>query len=359
MKWLPIVRLGIVAAVFWLGWKLRAMTVPLLGAYLLMLICLPWRQRWKKKIGNIPATLACILSLLVLPVVFLLPVLLEAGSLMELLPSQQEEAQAREWSQKYVAEPLRDFVNSLPAGVAEKFQTAPDSETIDKVGPKIAQVLGSMGSSLASFFGGLFGIASSLILLPIFLFYLLEGAPWLPRIRSEIPKSWRPSFDRSLPKIQKLLRTYCRARLVVAIAKGAVAWLILMAFGVPGAYTLGLLLGAASLLPVIGPLVSTVILLVICVRVHGGSGLVLAGGIYVFTELLEGYVLLPRLVGRELGMSDFVVILALLGGGALMGFFGLLIAIPAVAIAQVLWSEYVRPLMRDPEHQEAESAPID
>ena len=75
---------------------------------------------------------------------------------------------------------------------------------------------------------------------------------------------------------------------------------------------------------------------------------------YGVTETIEGYVLLPRLVGRELGMSDFLVILAVMGGGALMGFFGLLIAIPVVAIGIVLYDEFLRPLMQDPEDSDAD-----
>ena len=232
-------------------------------------------------------------------------------------------------------------------------------EWLKDIGPAIGRGTFQVVSSIVGFFGGMIGIISAIVLLPIFLFYLLEGAPWLPRIRAELPKSWRASFDRTMPKIQNLLRTYVRARLLVALIKGAMVAAILFLFSIPGAYTMGLLVGVASLVPVVGALVSTSILLVICVVEQGLFGLGLAIGIYAVTELVEGYVLLPRLVGRELGMSDFVVILALLGGGALMGFFGLLIAIPAVAVGQVLLVEYVRPLMQDPEHDDPGAAPVD
>lgn len=346
MNWLHLLRLGIVAIVFLLGWQARAVTIPLLAAYLLMLVCLPWRQRWKKRLGNVGATLACMAMLLILPLVFLLPVILEFDEIAGLLPTRNE---AEDWSREHVIEPLRELIGTMPESVSESLSTVPDQESLKQAGPIILDALDALKDSFFKFFGGFLGILTSLVLLPIFLFYLLEGAPWLPRIRSELPKSWRGSFDRTMPKIQNLLRTYCRARLLVAMAKGAIAAAILFPFGIPGAYTLGLMVGSFSLLPVVGALVSSVALLVICVTELGGLGLLLALGVYAVTEVLEGYVLLPRLVGRELGMSDFVVILALLIGGALMGFFGLLIAIPAVAVGQVLLAEYVRPLMRDPE----------
>jgi len=354
MNWLHLLRLGIVGIVFLLGWQARAVTIPLLAAYLLMLVCLPWRQRWKRRLGNVGATLACMAMLLILPLVFLMPVILEFDEVKAMLPSDglsdETKEAAAEWTERNLRGPLRELVAALPESVREPLEGIHESELVAEVGPSIATLLAGIGASIIGFFGGMLGILSSLVLLPIFLFYLLEGAPWLPRIRAELPKSWKGSFDRTMPKIQNLLRTYCRARLLVAVAKGAIAFVILFLFGIPGAYTLGLMVGAFSLLPVVGALVSSLAILGFCIGSDwGGLGVLIAIGVYAVTEVLEGYVLLPRLVGRELGMSDFVVILALLVGGALMGFFGLLIAIPAVAVGQVLLAEYVRPLMRDPE----------
>jgi predicted PurR-regulated permease PerM len=350
MNWLLLLRLGIVAGVFLLGWAMRTVTVPLLAAYLLMLICLPWRQRLKRKIGGTPATLTCMLGLVVIPTLFLLPILTEMDNLVTLLPSLEN---APQWTEKHVQQPLHKLIEKLPESLQQELQGIEKNEVIKKSGQYILQLLGSIKGSIMAFLGGTFGIFSAILLMPIFLFYLLNGAPWLPRFRGELPKSWRPRFDRTVPRIQKLLRVYCRARLTVAAGKGAIAWVILLIFGIPGAYTLGLMVGVFSLLPVVGALVSAVALLVVSVTVHGSMGLVLALSVYAITEVIEGYVLLPRLVGRELGMSDFVVILAVLGGGALMGFFGLLIAIPAVAIGKVLYDEFVRPLMQDPDEVEA------
>lgn len=369
MSRLNLLRMVIVAGVFVLGWMLRTVTVPLLAAYLLMLICLPWRQRMKRKVGGTFASILSMLLLLVVPAVLFLPTLAEVDQLAAMLPNEQSAAQ---WTERHI-KPLLDFASeSGTAAIQEEEPAAEedaqddalnlqtvvgkirDSDALSNFGGHIASFLGGVGSYLFAFLGGAFGILSAILLLPIFLFYLLEGAPWLPRIRAELPKSWWQSYDRTVPKIQNLLRVYCRARLLVALGKGAIAWVILMIFGVPGSYTLGLMIGVFSLLPVVGALVSTCAVTLICL-VHfqasgqGWLGVVLALSVYGVTETVEGYVLLPRLVGRELGMSDFLVILAVMGGGALMGFFGLLIAIPVVAIGMVLYDEFLRPLMKDPE----------
>lgn len=377
--------MAIVAGVFVLGWMLRTVTVPLLAAYLLMLICLPWRQRLKRKVGGTLASVLSMLALLVVPAVLFLPTLAETDQLAAMLPTEESAVQ---WTERHI-KPLLDFATDAAeakeADPSETKQVDPaetkqvdtseadalslkimvdkirDSEALTNFGGHIATLLGGIGSFMFGFLGGAFGILSAILLLPIFLFYLLEGAPWLPRIRAELPKSWWSSFDRTVPKIQNLLRVYCRARLLVALGKGAIAWIILLIFGVPGSYTLGLMIGVFSLLPVVGALVSTCAVILICVvhfqaDGHGWLGVVLAISVYGITETIEGYVLLPRLVGRELGMSDFLVILAVMGGGALMGFFGLLIAIPVVAIGMVLYDEFLRPLMKDPEELETNNA---
>ena len=64
-------------------------------------------------------------------------------------------------------------------------------------------------------------------------------------------------------------------------------------------------------------------------------------GWYALVQALEGMVLTPRIVGASLGMHPLVVILALLIGGDLLGFFGLMIAVPAAAIAQVFLGDLV------------------
>ena len=73
------------------------------------------------------------------------------------------------------------------------------------------------------------------------------------------------------------------------------------------------------------------------VDVHLG----LVVGWYVLVQGLEGFVLTPRIVGQSLGMHPVVVIVALLIGGDLLGFLGLMIAVPAAAVIQVFLIDLV------------------
>jgi predicted PurR-regulated permease PerM len=340
-------RLAIVAAAAVLAWLLRPITVPLFLAYLLMLVLLPLHRRLRHRLGPSGAALACTLLCFVAPLLLLLPTAPDLGRLTAWIAGADLEA-LRAWLEQHLAQ-LRA---RLPEALRERLANLHFGEQeIAAHANQAAQALLGAGGWLLGFFGGLLVLASTLVLLPVFLFYLLRGSPWLARLRGELPSEWHPRFDRLLPRIEEILRGFLRARLLVGGIKGLIAFGVLLALGFPGAYTLALLLGLFSILPVIGPLTAFLALALVGLadggRTGGGlAGLGAAAALSVGLELLEGYVLLPRVVGRELGLSDFAVVLAMLCGGVLFGFFGVLIAVPAVAVAGVLYAEFLRPWMR-------------
>ena len=340
-------RLAVVAAAALLIWLLRPVTVPLFAAYLLALALLPLHRRMRRRIGNAAAAIACTLLALAAPVLLFLPAGRDVGMLTSWIADADVDALRAWFADAYSALRAR-----LPASWAARLgDFGLTEEQIAEHAGGAAQAAVGVGRWFAGFVGGLFGIVSFVALLPIFLYYLLEGAPWPARLRGELPKAWHPRYDRLLPRIEEILCSYTRARLIVALVKGALAWAILALAGFPGAYTLALLLGLFSILPVIGPIAAWVAVAGVGL-VDGGAtggglgGLLLATGLSLGLEALEGYVLLPRIVGRELGLSDFAVVLAMLGGGILFGFLGVLVAVPLVAVAKVLYAEYLRPVMQ-------------
>jgi len=332
-------RGGIFLGAVALGWLLHTVTVPLLAAYLLMLVLRPVHRRLAPRLGPGAAALVCLLVLLILPLILLAPILLETDQFAALLPTGAQ-AQA-------VAHQVADHINQLVAALPEQFRETFTVrwEIVQEHLQEIVAWVGTTFGAAAGFLGGLVGIFTFLLLMPVFVFFLLQGAPWLPRIRGELPAEWHPRFDRVLPRIEEILRVYCQARLGVAAAKALLYLGILLLVGIPGAYTLSLLAGVLSLLPVLGPILGFLALGGVAFADQGWAGLGFAGGAYLLGEIIEGYVLLPKMVGRGLGLSDFAVILAALAGGALLGVFGLLIAIPALAVGRVLYDEYLRPVM--------------
>lgn len=351
------VRLAVVAGVCWLVWMLRSVTAPLLGAYLLMLVLYPLHRRWRIRLGSSVSALTCVALLVLVPPILMLPALFDFQNLLSKVPVDDLGGLSQQIHDRFL-----ELRNDSPTWLQERL----DPGTLD---PENAvsfarEQFSSAGAGLVSFFGGMFGILSGLLLLPIFLYFLLDGGPWLARIRAELPTDWHARFDRILPKIEKILGLYLVSRTKVATVKGILTFGVLLLLGFPGSYSLGLALGALSLLPVLGPLIGFFLLALVGFAdggITGGgfAGLITATVLYTALEVLEGYVLLPRMVGRGLGLSDFVVILTVLCGGALMGIFGLMIAVPMVAVGKILYAEFLRPVMQKhaPEEKGAEALP--
>lgn len=349
MNRVPLLRLAIVAVAVGLIWLLRSIMVPLFAAYALMLLWVPMHSRFSRVMGQTPAALVCTLITILAPVGLIMATIPDLGNLGAYLANADLEA-LRAWMENS----LSALQERLPPDWMERLKSMGLSQ--EKAGERAedaANVMLNVGQWLMSFFGGIMGIVSFTILLPIFLFYLLSGAPWLPRLRDELPARWHERYDRLLPRIEEIICSYLRSRFIVSIVKGVIAFCVLLALGFPGAFTLALLLGMFSILPVIGPFIAFIAVGLVGLvdgGVTGGglAGLGVAAALSVTLELLEGYVLLPRIVGRGLGLSDFAVVLAMLFGAALGGILGVLLAVPVVAIGGVLYAEFLRPVMRDP-----------
>ena len=332
-------RLAIAVAALLLGWLLRSVTVPLLAAYLLCLLLVPLKTRLEHRMGSTLAIFLCLSLLVVVPLVLALPILLEFDDFVGLLPTADETDQFGKRAQ----EQLQALQQKLPESAADLLRF--EEQQVKELSRSLGGQLAELGAAVGRFLGGFFGILGTLVLLPIFAFFLLQGAPWEPKLRAEMPPEWRASYDRVVPRIIDIMRKYATARVLVAACKGLIWFGLLLLGGVPGAYTLALLAGSLSLLPVFGPLIAFLGVALVSFVDSGLGGLVFSLAAYGIAEAIEGYVLMPRLIGRGLGLGDFAVILAVMAGGALAGVFGMLVAIPLVAIAKVLYDEFARPVM--------------
>ena len=140
--------------------------------------------------------------------------------------------------------------------------------------------------------------------------------------------------------VDRLVSGFLRGQLLVAATLGV---LYAIGFGVIGidlAIGVGLLAGALALVPYLGNVVAVAAASALCVLEFGIDWhLAAVLGWYAFCQNLEGFVLTPRIVGGSVGLHPALVIVALLIGGDLFGFLGLLIAVPAAAVVKVFVAE--------------------
>jgi predicted PurR-regulated permease PerM len=201
---------------------------------------------------------------------------------------------------------------------------------------------------LVSFFGSIVSIVALVLLLPIYGYFLLFELERIHRfVRRHIPKDERERVTRIGTQIGGVIANFFRGRLLICVLKGSVITIGLALGGAPYALFFGVMAGLMSLVPFVGPSLTFV-----CAMVFGlqelsfVSALLWIGGTFLLGEILEGYVFIPKILGDSLGLHPVVVLVSIFAGGAALGMFGFLIAIPLVAALVILARELLLPALR-------------
>ncbi len=268
-------------------------------------------------------------------VAFVLPAVVgEMGELAETLP-------------RYVAR-----AGDALAGLERRYERlalpAALRQTLDDSVRRLeAAALRAIGGAVQSVIG-LFGQAFNLILGPILAFYMLHD---LPRFRRQV-EVWLPVGSRGeartyLREMDRVLAGFVRGQMLVSAVVGVLTTVGMGLLGVPFAVVLGLLAAVTNLIPYFGPFLGAI------------PGLALAGTVslalvfkaalvYVVIQQLEAAVLVPRIMGRRVGLHPLALVFALLVGGTYLGIGGLILAVPVAGLLRVTLSFLARWLAGDP-----------
>lgn len=195
------------------------------------------------------------------------------------------------------------------------------------------QVLG-----LGRGFGSLFTILGYVALTPMLAFYLLRDWDRLTAALSGlVPEDRREEVVGFAGDADRLVAAYLRGQVTVALIIGLLTGVGLWIVGFPYAATLGLIVAVFSVVPYLG-LVLSLVPAVFIALVSGAVWVSLAkvAAVYGAAQVLEGTVVSPRVVGESVGLHPVWVVLALALGGYFFGFVGLLIGVPAAAVAKLL-----------------------
>jgi predicted PurR-regulated permease PerM len=176
-----------------------------------------------------------------------------------------------------------------------------------------------------------------LFLVPVLAYYLLADWPGLVgRVGALVPPRWRPSTASLLGEIDALLGQYLRGQLLVMLALAGYYALALLAAGFSLWLPIGVLTGLLVAIPYLGFALGAVFALITGMLELGPlRGMMVTGVVYGVGQVLESFVLTPRLIGERIGLHPLAVILALMAFGALFGFVGVLLALPLAAMAAV------------------------
>jgi predicted PurR-regulated permease PerM len=195
-------------------------------------------------------------------------------------------------------------------------------------------------SAIATLTGSL-GALVGLLVIPILAYYLLvEFDTIVAGIGRWVPPRLRDYVFDKARTVDRLVSGFLRGQLLVAATLGALYALGFGVIGIDLALGVGIVAGILALVPYLGGAVALTTATVLCILKFGFDwhlGAVV--GWYAVCQTLEGFVLTPRIVGQSVGLHPAVVIVALLIGGDLFGFLGLLIAVPGAAVVKVFVDE--------------------
>lgn len=179
---------------------------------------------------------------------------------------------------------------------------------------------------------------ANLLLLPVLVFYLLRDWDLLvERVRELLPRAIEPTVSRLARQSDEVLGAFLRGQLSVMLALGAIYAAGLMLVGIDLGLLIGLLAGLVSFIPYLGAIVGVGAGVVAALVQHGDLlHVVLVLAVFGVGQLIESFLLTPWLVGDRIGLHPVAVIFAIMAGGQLFGFFGVLLALPAAAVAMVL-----------------------
>jgi predicted PurR-regulated permease PerM len=180
-------------------------------------------------------------------------------------------------------------------------------------------------------------LIGNLVLMPVVLFYLLLDWPMLMnKLRLLVPPRQRERSDSFLAECDAVLGQYLRGQLLVMLVLAAFYTVALALAGFELALPVGMFTGLAVFIPYLGFGLGLVMAIVAALlQFSGWYGLLAVAVIYGIGQVIESMYLTPSLVGERIGLNPLAVIFALLAFGHLLGFVGVLIALPLSAVLLV------------------------
>ena len=330
-----LVLIGIVA------WWLKVIWPPLILAGAIVFILNPV-VTWEQKRG-IPRALGTVAAYTgVLLVVFL------CGLLAYPLAADQAEELSEEWpeiradledSVDELAEDSEDWPIPVPTWdeIEDELSNSGDGEE-DSIADRVEQVR-KLGSRV-------FHVGIIFVLAPIIAFYLLVDLPRLRHVALELlPKTHERELLHVAGRLNRSIGGFFRGQLLVALIVGIMVSIGLAIIQLPFWLLIGMVAGLFNIIPLIGPWVGGVPGVVIALTTGDVTQAIWVVAVMAGAQQIDNHFISPIVMQRAVKLHPAAVMMALLAGGTIGGFFGLLLAVPTAAVLKILighlWHTYV------------------
>jgi predicted PurR-regulated permease PerM len=330
LRWVPTVVLSVLIlyGLYVLG---RVAIIPVLASFALAYLLNPIVYQGEKR--GLSRTLASIVAIL-------LVTLAAVAFLAFVIPNLWEESTLA--GQK-IARQFTPENAARQRAMLKRYWPTVERLAGDKIEEVLSDPTAAAGSTALEAGGGQSGLLSMLVssldllLVPFFVFYILvDFGKWRDSSEGLIPPRFREPFSRLFDEVGRILESYVRGQLLIGLIMAVLYAVGFFLLGVPAWAGIAALAGLLNAIPYVGTLLG---LLLACgfTLAGGGGGWEIAAivGVFIAVQSIEGYYLTPRILGGRLNLHPMAVFLGLLIGGKLFGLLGVILAIPAIAIAKV------------------------
>lgn len=206
---------------------------------------------------------------------------------------------------------------------------------------QVNTMLAWLTGTIATVVGGgvqLFNVLMVVVVTPIVAFYLLRDWPrMVASIESWVPRRYVGTVREIAREIDRILSAWVRGQALVCLIFAVFYAVALTAAGLQLGLIVGLTAGLISFIPYVGTLTGFVIGVGMAMaQFTDWRDVLLIAGIFVFGNIIEGYVIYPRLLGERVELHAVWILFALFAGGAVLGFIGVLLAVPIAAAIGVV-----------------------
>lgn len=354
-----VVRLGLtiagVLAVVWLLSYLADVLVPfgvaVVLAYLLNPFVVFLNRKLKSRSAAVLITVFGFLVVLVLVAIVLVPIIVsEVGDAMAVLgdPAKKEA----------ILQNARELLSSVRAGDigarVEEWLTQLDPETARKiaveVGKQILPQAWTVTTAAVGLLGGLLdallALTGIIIVLLYLVFILIDFRVFEERWKEMLPPRHREPIVEFVEAFTDALSKYFRGQALVALTVGVLFAIGFSLVGIRMAIVLGLFVGLLNMVPYLQTVGLIPALLLALLRAfENGSGvvtsIVLVLLVFGVVQLIQDAVLVPRIMGKATGLRPWFILLGLFVWGKILGFLGLVLAIPLTVMVQTYYSRFV------------------
>jgi predicted PurR-regulated permease PerM len=337
LKLLMVIVLALYAGEFILEilGRIRGVVYILIASVFFAYLIFPAVARLRRRMPLVLAIVviyAAILVALVIVGLFVVPHIMDDA---QMLLTRYPDLVARFHSILY--NPRDPLTAHLPPWLRDEIARVP-TQLADWIRTRGLQVFGQIFVVLA----GTVAVIAVFIVVPMVTAYLVLDLDHLKGILATVvPEDrWRATVG-LLSDIDGVLGGFIRGQLLVALTVGVLITIAMVVLRVPYPYLWGLLAVFGDLIPYVGAVLAAVPAVISAVLTNGWINALLVVAAFVLIYEAEGHLIAPNIVGKQVKLSAFVVVVALLIGAELAGLFGMLIAVPVAGVLRVVTTRVI------------------